>query len=81
MMMSRDKHIRTRTVRAALESDTQYGAVVPPIHLTSTSGGCGIWYQSTDIRAAIEIGLVFCHRPDSLLETINLYSSLLSVTV
>ena len=27
---------RTRTVRAALDSDTQYGAVVPPIHLTST---------------------------------------------
>lgn len=36
MTMSRDKHIRTRTVRAALETDTQYGAVVPPIHLTST---------------------------------------------
>ena len=27
---------RTRAVRAALESDTQHGAVVPPIHLTST---------------------------------------------
>jgi cystathionine gamma-synthase len=27
---------RTRTVRAALDSDTQFGAVVPPIHLTST---------------------------------------------
>jgi len=26
----------TRTVRAALESDTQFGAVVPPIHLSST---------------------------------------------
>ncbi|HEX7374307.1 MAG TPA: cystathionine gamma-synthase [Steroidobacteraceae bacterium] len=26
----------TRTVRAALESDTQHGAVVPPLHLTST---------------------------------------------
>ena len=26
----------TRAVRAALESDTQYGAVVPPMHLTST---------------------------------------------
>lgn len=26
----------TRAVRAALESDTQYGAVVPPLHLTST---------------------------------------------
>jgi cystathionine gamma-synthase len=27
---------RTRAVRAALDSDTQFGAVVPPIHLTST---------------------------------------------
>ena len=26
----------TRAVRAALESDTQHGAVIPPIHLTST---------------------------------------------
>jgi cystathionine gamma-synthase len=26
----------TRTVRAALESDTQHGAVVPPLHLTTT---------------------------------------------
>ena len=26
----------TIAVRAALESDTQHGAVVPPIHLTST---------------------------------------------
>jgi len=26
----------TRAVRAALESDTQHGAVVPPVHLTST---------------------------------------------
>lgn len=26
----------TRAVRAALESDTQHGAVVPPLHLTST---------------------------------------------
>jgi cystathionine gamma-synthase len=34
--MSDATKIRTRTVRAALESDTQYGAVVPPIHLSST---------------------------------------------
>jgi cystathionine gamma-synthase len=27
---------RTRTVRAALDSDSQFGAVVPPVHLTST---------------------------------------------
>src|SRR5918993_5081054 len=33
----------TRAVRAALESDTQHGAVVPPIHLTTTFafGGYG----------------------------------------
>jgi cystathionine gamma-synthase len=36
MSMSKDTHIRTRTVRAALETDSQHGAVVPPIHLTST---------------------------------------------
>lgn len=34
--MSKDTQIKTRTVRAALETDSQFGAVVPPIHLTST---------------------------------------------
>jgi cystathionine gamma-synthase len=34
--MSRPKSRATRAVRAALETDTQHGAVVPPIHLTST---------------------------------------------
>src|SRR5450631_289449 len=34
--MTRPLDIRTRSVRAALDSDAQYGAVVPPIHLTST---------------------------------------------
>ncbi|HSQ68673.1 MAG TPA: cystathionine gamma-synthase [Steroidobacteraceae bacterium] len=34
--MSDATKIRTRTVRAALETDSQYGAVVPPIHLSST---------------------------------------------
>ena len=34
--MSNQDNIKTRTVRAALETDTQHGAVVPPIHLTST---------------------------------------------
>jgi cystathionine gamma-synthase len=34
--MSKNDSIKTRTVRAALETDTQHGAVVPPIHLTST---------------------------------------------
>jgi cystathionine gamma-synthase len=44
-MSQQDDHdsLRTRTVRAALETDTQHGAVVPPIHLTSTFafGGYG----------------------------------------
>ncbi|MDH4166227.1 MAG: cystathionine gamma-synthase [Gammaproteobacteria bacterium] len=41
--MSHQDSIKTRTVRAALETDTQHGAVVPPIHLTSTFafGGYG----------------------------------------
>jgi cystathionine gamma-synthase len=34
--MSKQDSIKTRTVRAALETDSQHGAVVPPIHLTST---------------------------------------------
>ncbi|MFO1407510.1 MAG: cystathionine gamma-synthase [Steroidobacteraceae bacterium] len=34
--MTKPLNPRTRAVRAALESDTQHGAVVPPIHLTST---------------------------------------------
>ena len=34
--MSHDFSGTTRAVRAALESDTQHGAVIPPIHLTST---------------------------------------------
>lgn len=34
--MSDARKSATRAVRAALESDTQYKAVVPPIHLTST---------------------------------------------
>ena len=34
--MSKETTQKTRTVRAALETDTQFGAVVPPIHLTST---------------------------------------------
>lgn len=32
---------QTRLVRAGLESDTQYGAVVPPIHLSSTYAFAG----------------------------------------
>ena len=34
--MSDARSAATKAVRAALESDTQHGAVVPPIHLTST---------------------------------------------
>lgn len=34
--MSHSLSSATRAVRAALESDTQHGAVVPPLHLTST---------------------------------------------
>ena len=39
--MSKEKTQKTRTVRAALETDTQFGAVVPPIHLTSTFAFAG----------------------------------------
>jgi len=35
-MTDRPKKSATRAVRAALESDTQFGAVVPPVHLSST---------------------------------------------
>lgn len=34
--MSESQAAATQAVRAALETDTQHGAVVPPIHLTST---------------------------------------------
>ena len=34
--MTEPRSLATRAVRAALESDTQHGAVVPPIHLSST---------------------------------------------
>ncbi len=33
--MSSDANTATRAVRAAIESDTQHGAVVPPLHLSS----------------------------------------------
>ncbi len=39
--MSKQTTQKTRTVRAALETDTQFGAVVPPIHLTSTFAFAG----------------------------------------
>jgi cystathionine gamma-synthase len=34
--MNDESSPKTRAVRAALDTDTQFGAVVPPIHLTST---------------------------------------------
>ncbi|MET0661087.1 MAG: PLP-dependent transferase, partial [Steroidobacteraceae bacterium] len=34
--MSSPRQPSTAAVRAALDCDTQFGAVVPPIHLTST---------------------------------------------
>ena len=40
-------NLKTRTVRAALESDTQHGAVVPPIHLTSTFAFAGLGGKRT----------------------------------
>ena len=43
--MSHQDSIKTRTVRAALETDTQHGAVVPPIHLTSTFAFSGYGEQ------------------------------------
>ena len=39
--MKRPADSRTRAVRAALDTDTQHGAVVPPIHLTSTFSFAG----------------------------------------
>jgi len=39
--MSKDSSPKTRAVRAALDTDTQFGAVVPPIHLTSTFSFAG----------------------------------------
>ncbi|MEM7502311.1 MAG: cystathionine gamma-synthase [Pseudomonadota bacterium] len=35
-MTSQDTHPATRAVRASLETDRQHGAVVPPLHLSST---------------------------------------------
>jgi cystathionine gamma-synthase len=45
--MSNETTSKTRTVRAALETDTQFGAVVPPIHLTSTFAFSGFGEKRT----------------------------------
>ena len=45
--MSQDDTPRTRAVRAALGTDTQFGAVVPPIHLTSTFSFAGFGAKRT----------------------------------
>jgi cystathionine gamma-synthase len=42
-----DDSPRTRTVRAALDSDAQHGAVVPPIHLSSTFSFAGYGAKRT----------------------------------
>ena len=39
--MSNESSPKTRAVRAALDTDAQFGAVVPPIHLTSTFSFAG----------------------------------------
>ena len=57
--MTDDRHLQTRTVRAALETDEQHGAVVPPIHLTSTFAFAGFGqkrkydYSRSAIRRAM----------------------------
>ncbi|MCM2311601.1 MAG: cystathionine gamma-synthase [Steroidobacteraceae bacterium] len=45
--MSNDSSPKTRAVRAALDTDTQFGAVVPPIHLTSTFSFAGYGEKRT----------------------------------
>ena len=40
--MTEPKDLRTRTVRAALDTDTQHGAVVPPIQLSTTYSFAGL---------------------------------------
>ena len=45
--MSHDDTPRTRAVRAALGTDEQYGAVVPPIHLSSTFSFAGFGAKRT----------------------------------
>jgi cystathionine gamma-synthase len=47
MSMSNDSSPKTRAVRAALDTDTQFGAVVPPIHLTSTFSFAGYGEKRT----------------------------------
>jgi cystathionine gamma-synthase len=47
MSMSNDSSPKTRAVRAALDTDTQFGAVVPPIHLTSTFSFAGFGEKRT----------------------------------
>jgi cystathionine gamma-synthase len=45
--MSNESSPKTRAVRAALDTDTQFGAVVPPIHLTSTFSFAGYGEKRT----------------------------------
>jgi cystathionine gamma-synthase len=45
--MTNDSSPKTRAVRAALDTDTQFGAVVPPIHMTSTFSFAGFGAKRT----------------------------------
>jgi cystathionine gamma-synthase len=45
--MNNNSSSKTRAVRAALDTDTQFGAVVPPIHLTSTFSFAGYGEKRT----------------------------------
>jgi cystathionine gamma-synthase len=45
--MKRPADSRTRAVRAALDTDTQHGSVVPPIHLSSTFSFAGLGRKRT----------------------------------
>ena len=56
--MTHKDSITTRTVRAALETDTQHGAVVPPIHLTSTFAFGGL-------RREARVRLLALRQPDA----------------
>lgn len=45
--MTTPEHPATRAVRAAIESDTQHGAVVPPLHLSSNFAFAGFGEKRT----------------------------------
>ena len=64
--MSNKPSAQTLTVRAGLESDEQYGAVVPPLHLSSTFTYEGYGKPHTVHRIPDQIGIPKmrpCERP------------------